>query len=190
MFDDIRLHQGSHSHGKAWKSMEKNLVMENGQKNKAMEILKNSWNFFTADHESCKRSSDNSISTGVLQWFGYGRLSVYVLDSQFLMLGGRQTIFLTPYFQFEKRFDFLFVYVMNTCVYFLCLPSWHHGKRRKLSWKSHGILLSDFCGNPAPCSTVVHFISPFSFISSFTLSNHLLLDLPLFLLPCTSISKL
>ena len=64
------------------------------------------------------------------------------------MLGGRQTIFLTPYFQFEKRFDFLFVYVMNTCDYFLCLPSWLHGKRRKLSWKSHGILLSDFCGNP------------------------------------------
>ena len=64
------------------------------------------------------------------------------------MLGGRQTIFLTPYFQFEKRFDFVFVYVMNTCDYFLCLPSWHHGKRSKLSWKSHGILLSDFCGNP------------------------------------------
>ena len=41
------------------------------------------------------------------------------------MLGGRQTIFLTPYFQFEKRFDFLFVYVMNTCDYFLCLPSGH-----------------------------------------------------------------
>ena len=132
--------------------MEKNLVMEKswkmGKKNKVMEILKKSWNFFTADHESRTRSSDNSISTGLLQWFGYGRLSVNVLDSQFVMLGGRQTIFLTPYFQFEKRFDFLFAYVMNTCDYFLCLPSWHHGKRRKLSWKSHGILLSDFCGNP------------------------------------------
>ena len=56
----------------------------------------------------------NSISTGLLQWFSYERLSVYVLDSQFVMLGGRQTIFLTPYFQFEKKFDFLFVYVMNT----------------------------------------------------------------------------
>ena len=100
-----------------------------------MEVLKKSWNFLTADHESRTRSSDNSISTGLLQWFGYGRLSVYVLDSQFVMLGGRQTIFLTPYFQFEKRFDFLFVYVMNTCDYCLCLPSWHHGKRRKLSWK-------------------------------------------------------
>ena len=32
------------------------------------------------------------------------------------MLGGRQTIFLIPYFQFEKRFDFLFVYVMNRYV--------------------------------------------------------------------------
>ena len=51
------------------------------------------------------------------------------------MGGFRQTIFSTPYFQFEKRIDFLFVYVMNTCDYFLCLPSWHHGKRRKLSWK-------------------------------------------------------
>ena len=126
----------------SWKSMEKHgkkschgKVMENGQKNEVMEILKKSWNFFTADHESRTRSSDNSISTGLLQWFGFGRLSVYVLDSQFVMLGGRQTIFVTPYFQFEKRFDFLFVYVMNTGNYFLCLPSWHHGKRRKLSWK-------------------------------------------------------
>ena len=28
------------------------------------------------------------------------------------------------------------------------LPSWHHGKQHKLPWKCHGILLSDFCGNP------------------------------------------
>ena len=53
--------------------MEKNLVVEshgkvieNGPKNKVMEILKKSWNFFTADHESRTRSSDNSISTGLL----------------------------------------------------------------------------------------------------------------------------
>ena len=124
--------QGSHSHGKAWKKI---LSWKMGKKNKVMEILKKSWNFFTADHDSRTRSSDNSISTGLLQWLCYGRLSVYVLDFQFEMLGGRQTLFLTPYFQFEKRFDFLFVYVMNTCDYFLCLPSWHHGKRRKLSWK-------------------------------------------------------
>ena len=64
------------------------------------------------------------------------------------MLCMRQTILSTPYFQFEKRFDFLFVYVMNMHDHFLCLPSWHHGKRRKLIWKSHGILLADFRGNP------------------------------------------
>ena len=43
-----------------------------------------------------------------------------------------QTIFSTPYFQFKKRFYFLFVYVMNTCDYFLCLPSWHHTRYKKL----------------------------------------------------------
>ena len=31
-------------------------------------------------------------------------------------------------------------FVMNTRHVHRCLPSWHHGKRRKLSWKSHGIL--------------------------------------------------
>ena len=44
-----------------------------------------------------------------------------------------------------------------------------------------------------PCSTVVHIISRQSLlfhISSFTFSNHLLLGLPLFRLPCTSISFL
>ena len=67
------------------------------------------------------------------------------------MLVGRQTILSTPYFQFEKKFDFRFMYVMHTCDYFLVsLPDIMengvncHGK----SWKSHGILLSDFCGNP------------------------------------------
>ena len=126
----------------SWKSMEKNLVMESHGKWaekikswKLKNILKKSWNFFTADHESRTRNSDNSISTGLLQWFGYGTLSVYVLDSQFVILGGRQTIFSTHYFQFEKRFDFICVYVMNTCDCFLCLPSWHHGKQRTLSWK-------------------------------------------------------
>ena len=57
------------------------------------------------------------------------------------MAGRRLTIFLTPYFQFETRFDFMFVNL-------LCLPSWNFGNQCKLSWKSHGILLSDFCGNP------------------------------------------
>ena len=37
------------------------------------------------------------------------------------MLGRRQTIFLTPHLQFENRFDFLFVYVMNACDDLLCL---------------------------------------------------------------------
>ena len=59
-----------------------------------------------------------------------------------------QTICATPYFQFEKRFDFLFVHVMNMRDDLLRLPSWHRGKVRKLSSKSHDILLSDFCGNP------------------------------------------
>ena len=31
----------------------------------------------------------------------------------------------------------------------MCLPSLHYGKQHKLSWKSPGIILSDFCGNPA-----------------------------------------
>ena len=39
---------------------------------------------------------------------------------------------------------------------------------------------------PRSCTSSAH--SPFPFISSFTLSNHLLLYLPLFLLPCTFIS--
>ena len=42
-----------------------------------------------------------------------------------------------------ERFDFLFIFVMNTHDDLLCLPSWHHRKQRKLAWKSHGILLCD-----------------------------------------------
>ena len=44
--------------------------------------MEKSWHFSIAYHESSTRSSDNSISRGILQWFGYGRLSVYVLDSK------------------------------------------------------------------------------------------------------------
>ena len=62
------------------------------------------------------------------------------------MLGRRQTIFSTPYFQFE-RFYFIFVHVMNMHDDLLCLPFWHHWKQHKVPWKSHVILLSDFCGN-------------------------------------------
>ena len=59
------------------------------------------------------------------------------------MLVRRQTIFSTHYFQFVKRSAFIFVYVMNVRNDLLCLPSWHRGKQRKLSWKNRGIKLSD-----------------------------------------------
>ena len=36
----------------------------------------------------------------------------------------------------------------------VCLPSWHHGKQRKLSCESHGMFLSDFCWNPLGVITV------------------------------------
>ena len=64
------------------------------------------------------------------------------------MLLSRQTISFTPYFQFQKRFDLLFIFVINTHDDLLYLPSCHRGKQRKLSWKSHRIVLCDFCGNP------------------------------------------
>ena len=54
-----------------------------GEKNKVVEIQKvmeKSWNFSTAYREACMRNSDNSISIGLLQWFGYGKLSVYHTD--------------------------------------------------------------------------------------------------------------
>ena len=51
------------------------------------------------------------------------------------MLGRGKTILLTPYFQFERRFDFLFLCVMYTRGELLYLPSQHHGKQCKLSRK-------------------------------------------------------
>ena len=54
-----------------------------GEKNKVMEIhkvMEKSWNFSTDYRESRMRNSDNSISIGLLQWFVYGTLSVYVLN--------------------------------------------------------------------------------------------------------------
>ena len=54
--------------------METYLVMENEQRNKVMEIdniLKKSWNFCTAYHESRIGSSDNSISIGDLAMGGF-----------------------------------------------------------------------------------------------------------------------
>ena len=50
--------------------------MEKHGKNLVME---KSWNFSTAYRESRMRNSYNSISIGLPQCFGYGRLSVYVL---------------------------------------------------------------------------------------------------------------
>ena len=49
----------------------------------------------TAYHESSTRSVDNSIPISLLQRFGYGRLEA-------------NHIFFTTYFQFERKFDFLF----------------------------------------------------------------------------------
>ena len=60
------------------------------------------------------------------------------------MLGRKQSIFSTPYFQFEERFDFLFAYVTNTCDDLLCLSYRHHGNRRKLSWKNYGKVMEFF----------------------------------------------
>ena len=54
-------------------------VMENGHKNK---VMKKSLHFSTAYRESRLRNSDNSIFIGLLQWFGCGRLSVYVPNSK------------------------------------------------------------------------------------------------------------
>ena len=73
---------------------------------------------------------------------------------QIVMLGRRQTIFSTPYFQFEERFDFiLYICVgIRAMIFCGCVPGImenivnYHGKYRKLSWKSNvGILFSDFC---------------------------------------------
>ena len=53
--------------------------MENGRKNKVVEIQKvmeKSWNLST-DH-----AWEIPIIPGLLQWFGYDRLSVYVLNSK------------------------------------------------------------------------------------------------------------
>ena len=128
----------------------KNLVMKMGKKNKVKEILKKSWNFFTADHESRTRSSNNSTSTGLLQWFGYGRLSVYVLDSQFVKVGGKPSFWLLIFCLKRDLTFFSCMWWIRAIIFCVCLPGIVengvncHGK----SWKSHGILLSDFCGNP------------------------------------------
>ena len=61
---------------KLWKMCEKKLW-------KFKKVMEKSWNFSTAYSESCMRNSDNSISISrLLQCFGYGRLSFYVLNSK------------------------------------------------------------------------------------------------------------
>ena len=62
-------------HGKSWKMGGKNKVME------IQKVMEKSWNFSAAYRESRMRNSDNYMSIGLLQWFGYGTFSVYVLNS-------------------------------------------------------------------------------------------------------------
>ena len=80
---------------KSWKMGKKVLEIENILKKLWIHMDK-SWNF----------------STAVIWLWDY-----FALCSRFkiVMWGWRQTIFSTPYFPFEKMFDFLFVCVMNTC---------------------------------------------------------------------------
>ena len=91
------------------------------------------------------RSSDNSVSMAI--WEAFGLCTRF----QIVMLSRNHIIFSTPYFQVEKRLNFHFVYVMNTyhtLIFYVCLP----GKSCELSWKSRGILFSDFCWNTASVS--------------------------------------
>ena len=103
----------------------------------AARSLGKSWNLSTAYHESHTRSSDNSHiilyrPTAVIWlWEASSLCAKFKID----MVGRMQTIFSTSYFQFDKRFDFLFVYVMNMhneSSVFAFLASW---KPVKLSWK-------------------------------------------------------
>ena len=63
-------------------------VMENwpkkchGNRKYSEKVMEKFWNFSTAYHVSCTRSADDSVPIGLLQWFGYEGLSVYVLVSQ------------------------------------------------------------------------------------------------------------
>ena len=82
---NYRKWQGTYGHGKAWKKSCHGKSWKSHGKcgiKKVMEILEKSWNFSTACREWLTRSSDNCISIGLLQWFGYERVSVYVLNSK------------------------------------------------------------------------------------------------------------
>ena len=68
-------------HGKSWKS-HGNLAKKI-KSWKFEKVIEKSWIFSTAYSEARMRNSDNSISINrLLQCFGYGRLSVYVLNSK------------------------------------------------------------------------------------------------------------
>ena len=67
-------------HGKSWKSHGKWAKKIKSWKFK--KVMEKSWIFSTAYRESRMRNSDNSISIGLLQCFGYDRLSVDVLYSK------------------------------------------------------------------------------------------------------------
>ena len=57
--------------------------------------------FLGTDHESNTRSSDNPISSD----FAVGGFRLRS-SFQIVMLGKRKCVFLTPYFQFEKKLSF------------------------------------------------------------------------------------
>ena len=107
---------GKYCHGK---------MLENWQKYKVMEIeniLKKSWNFSTVYHKSCTRSSDiyRIDRFSALIWLR----EAFCLCSRFqiVMSDRHQTIFSTPYFQFKKRFDFLFCDEYAQMIFCVCLP--------------------------------------------------------------------
>ena len=103
--------------------------MEMDKQNKVVEIeniRKKVMDKSIAYHESSTRTSDNSAylrpTTAVIWlWEAFGLCSRF----QIIMfkLGKRQTIFLTSYFQFERRFDLIFVCDEYAHILFcVCLP--------------------------------------------------------------------
>ena len=95
------------------------------------------------DDNDLSSSTSGAVMSSVIYRGSCSIIQVCQAEFKIVMLCRRQTIFSTPYFQFENKFYFLFVNnnVKNTHEKLLCFPSWHHGKQRILSWKSHGILL-------------------------------------------------
>ena len=72
--------------------------------------MEKSWNFSAAYSEACMRNSDNSISINrLLQCFGYGRLSVYVLNSKSLLGKSKLKSFSLLIFSFDMDEAFFFL---------------------------------------------------------------------------------